>query len=268
MWSDSPRTIKMRLRRAPVAGGNNEDATLSALALSDQDDRAIALTPIFASATTSYNASVANSIEQITVAPTTNHPNATVEYPDEHDTAITDADDMADWQQVSLDVGVNTIKVKVTAEDGNTTQTYTVTVRRFGAEIWRGTLSVQNLNNGDWGCANSHSGSRCTNSNHLDDDHFTHDSTDYDVTAARLQPDGRLQFWITPNLTTRTQSLVFHADSHVFAFEDADVKEARNRKWNNSGLSWSTGDTVELRLTASTAANNAATGTPGIIGTA
>ena len=110
------------------------DATLSALALSDaSDDSSIALRPAFASSITSYTASVANRVDEITIAPTTTNNGASVEYLDGSDTAISDADATKNRQQVSLAAGANTIKVKVTAADGNTPQTYTVTVTRTPA---------------------------------------------------------------------------------------------------------------------------------------
>ena len=74
-------------------------------------------------------ASVDNDVDEITVAPTVNESNATVEYLDSTDAAITDANSGKTGQQVSLDVGANTIKVKVTAQDA-TTDTYTVVVTR------------------------------------------------------------------------------------------------------------------------------------------
>ena len=58
------------------------DATLSALALADADDTAISLSPTFATATTSYTASVANGIDEITITPTVNESHATVAYLD------------------------------------------------------------------------------------------------------------------------------------------------------------------------------------------
>ena len=113
-----------------VVDDTSSDATLSALVLEDaSDDSAITLSPIFVSGTTSYMASVDNGVDVITIKPTVNESNATVEYLDSTDTAITDADDVKDDQQVSLDVGANTIKVKVTAED-NSMNTYTVVVTR------------------------------------------------------------------------------------------------------------------------------------------
>ena len=108
----------------------SSDATLSALALEDaSDDSAIAISPVFASGTTSYTASVLNGVDEITIDPTVNESNATVEYLDSSDTEIADADGVKAGQQVSLSVGANTIKVKVTAQDA-TTNTYTVVVTR------------------------------------------------------------------------------------------------------------------------------------------
>ena len=74
--------------------------------------------------------------------------------------------------------------------------------------------------------------------------------TDYQVTAVQVRNNnGQLQLWVSPDLTTATQSLVLHVDSESFAFEDADTKQANNRRWDSSGLSWSAGDTIELKLT-------------------
>ena len=107
------------------------DATLSALTLEDASDgSAITISPIFAAGTTSYMASVDNDVDEITITPTVNESNATVEYLDSSDTEITDADGVKTGQQVSLSEGTNTIKVKVTAEDTTTTNPYTVVVTR------------------------------------------------------------------------------------------------------------------------------------------
>ena len=100
------------------------DATLSALSLGT----GVTLSPTFASDTTTYTASVANSVEEVTFAPT-KHAEATVRYLKGTD-VLTDADGTDDGFQVALDVGANAITVEVTAEDGTTTQDYTVTVTR------------------------------------------------------------------------------------------------------------------------------------------
>ncbi len=107
------------------------DATLTALVLGDEHGSAIALDPTFESGKTSYTASVGNAVAEITVTPELSDDDATVAYLDGSDSAIADADTGATGQQVALAVGPNTIKVKVTAEDG-ATQTYTVVVSRSG----------------------------------------------------------------------------------------------------------------------------------------
>ena len=109
------------------------DATLSALTLADGDGNAISLNPAFDTETTLYAASVNNAVSPITVTPTTTDDGATVEYLDGSDIAIADADSNEEEQQVSLAVGANIVKVKVTAEDGVTTRTYAVTVTRAAA---------------------------------------------------------------------------------------------------------------------------------------
>ena len=107
------------------------DATLSALALKDASDNAVALCPAFASATTSYSATVASSVSQIKVQPTANDSSAAIEYLDDSDATLTDADtSTADVFDFDLSEGSNVVKVKVTAEDGTTTETYTITVTR------------------------------------------------------------------------------------------------------------------------------------------
>ena len=103
-------------RAAPPA---SSDASLSALSLSG-----VTLSPAFSTATTRYTASVANSVSSTTV---------TAEQTDDDATVLitpTDADGSATGYQVGLNVGSNTITVKVTAADGATTRTYTVTVTR------------------------------------------------------------------------------------------------------------------------------------------
>ena len=111
-----------------------DDATLRALALADGDGTPVALAPAFASETESYTASVGNAVDEITITPTTLHDSATVEYLDDTDATIADADGTATGQQVALAVGANTIKVKVTAADTTTTKTYTVAVTRAGTD--------------------------------------------------------------------------------------------------------------------------------------
>ena len=92
------------------------DATLSALTLSGIDFGT------FDSTTMSYTARVANSVSQTTVTPTVNHSGAS--YVIKH-SGVTDEDGT-----IALSVGSNVIAVEVTAEDGQTNRTYSITVTR------------------------------------------------------------------------------------------------------------------------------------------
>ena len=123
------------------------DATLNALALQDaSDNSAITLSPsTFVSTTTSYTASEANDVDEITVLPTVNESNATYEIQNSGGTALTDADSNKTGFQVDLAVGANTVKVEVTAQDTTTTETYQVTVTREAAStdpVWSTTMTI------------------------------------------------------------------------------------------------------------------------------
>jgi len=96
----------------------SNDATLSGLSLSSGS-----LNPTFASATTSYTASVPNSTETISITPTTNQANATLRV---NTTIVTSGSASANF---FLNIGDNAQHVVVTAQDGST-KTYTVTVNR------------------------------------------------------------------------------------------------------------------------------------------
>ena len=106
------------------------DAALSALRVTDADGMAIALTPMFASAQTDYSASVSNAVARITIVPTPSDANARVQFLNASDMALEDADDgVADFQ-TDLAVGANTVRVKITAENGAAMATYTLSIHR------------------------------------------------------------------------------------------------------------------------------------------
>ena len=112
---------------SPVAAQTppSTDATLSGLELSEGR-----VDLPFASGTTDYAAAVGYTVTRITVSPTKNDANATLEFLDGSGSPLTDADGSTDGLQVDLAVGPNTIKVEVTAEDGITVNTYILTVTR------------------------------------------------------------------------------------------------------------------------------------------
>lgn len=95
-----------------IGPAQSSDANLSTLTLSEG-----ALSPIFASGTTAYTASVANGVTSTTVGAAANDAGASI----------------AGRGAVALAVGSNAIDVVVTAEDG-TQRTYAVTVTRAAAQ--------------------------------------------------------------------------------------------------------------------------------------
>ena len=105
-----------------VAAPASDDATLSALSLSDG-----VLNPAFASAVDKYTANVGVDVDSITVTATATHDSAKIVITP----AETGADTLKAGHQVELnEAGMDTeITVTVTAQDG-TTKAYTVTVTR------------------------------------------------------------------------------------------------------------------------------------------
>ena len=100
----------------------SNDATLSGFTISSGT-----LTPAFAAGTVTYTASVANTINSVTVTPTRNQANASIKV---NGTSVTSGSASGN---ISLSVGNTTITIIVTAQDGTTTKTYTTTVNRAKA---------------------------------------------------------------------------------------------------------------------------------------
>ncbi|RKP54029.1 hypothetical protein D7Z26_11610 [Cohnella endophytica] len=117
-------TVTVTRASATVSGGSSSDsrshnANLNSLTLSSGS-----LSSIFTSGTTSYTASVPNGVSSITVTPTVSDSTATVKV-----NGIPVPSGVASGA-ISLSVGDNPITITVTAQDGTTTQMYTVTVTR------------------------------------------------------------------------------------------------------------------------------------------
>ena len=103
-----------------VAAVVSSDATLSNLAVS-----AGSLAPVFSSAQLTYADTVTGATTSITLTPTTTDANATVKVAGNPTTSGSAS------LPIPLNPGANPISVVVTAQDGTTMQTYTVTVNRF-----------------------------------------------------------------------------------------------------------------------------------------
>ena len=101
------------------------DATLITLTISQG-----ALNPTFASGTDAYAVSVGNGVASVTVTPTvTDTGTATVTVGKSGETPVAVASGQASGA-IALTVGDNIISIEVTAEDGTSEQTYTLTVTR------------------------------------------------------------------------------------------------------------------------------------------
>ena len=103
-------------------------ATLSALTLSQGT-----LSPAFTGGTVAYVATVASVFSSITVTPTVTQANATVGVRVGGSGAFSPVTSGTASGALALTPGANTLEVLVTAQDGTTTRTYTVTVTREAA---------------------------------------------------------------------------------------------------------------------------------------
>lgn len=99
------------------------DATLSSLAVSGAS-----LVPAFDPNTTSYTATVGNAVSTATISAPASFSGATVQ--------------QTPANPVALNVGGNNISVLVTAQDGSTTKTYTVNVKRTVADAMKPVVKI------------------------------------------------------------------------------------------------------------------------------
>ncbi len=123
-----------------TVGGLSINANLSDLALSSGT-----LNPSFASSTITYAATVVNATTSITVTPTKEDANATIQVRVNSGSYATVTSGNPS-SALSLNVGSNIVDVLVTAQDGTANKNYTITVTRESLFIWTGaTSNVWNL---------------------------------------------------------------------------------------------------------------------------
>ncbi len=104
------------------------DANLINLTLSEGT-----LIPVFSADTMNYTSLVAHGVTMVALTPTTSNADATVTYLNANDRNLPDIDAIMEGHQVSLRVGENTIKVRVTSNDATQMQSYTLVLTRDGA---------------------------------------------------------------------------------------------------------------------------------------
>lgn len=114
-----PAVLKVQTVEAPAAV---TDATLVDLKIG-----ALTLSPVFASATTSYTAATTNATNIVKATPT--HAGATIKIINK-DTDGSDTAEIANGAAATWYEGSNTLTIQVTAADGETTKSYTVTVTK------------------------------------------------------------------------------------------------------------------------------------------
>ena len=256
-WS-SDTYVTLRLRRAVAL---STDATLSGLTVYDGSSN-LTLSPSFASGTETYTASAAYDIATVTVTATKNQADATVAWLDASDATLADADAMASGHQVALEAGGNTFKVKVTAEDGTTTKTYTVTVNRATptcslntGDLWCGVVTVGHATGYDGYAANSSLGA-------LSDSTFSVGTNSYTIEDIYVQTaggtPGAMTFTLPSGLTSADRAaLVLHLGSTEYEFSDAVESGGKSYIWSNADLDWSSESFVTLRLRDTPVTNNA-----------
>ena len=110
----TPVTRSVTVNAAPAS----TDANLAGLTIS------VGTLPAFAAATISYAVNVANDVASVTLTPTTNNDGATLTV---DGTAVASGEAS---EPIDLAVGANDIAILVTAQDGTTEKTYTVTIDR------------------------------------------------------------------------------------------------------------------------------------------
>ena len=235
------------------------DATLSALSVTGGGSELIT---DFASGTLDYSASVANSVDEVTFALTTNHAGATVEYLDAEVVTLTDADDMEDGFQIALAVGSNYIILLMTAEDGISQTFYAVDVTRAAActlnegDLWCGVVDVEAItNSGGTTVGHGFSGTTGDIDGNPDDKEFTVPSTSNSYTITSLLVGaGRLVISLDDTLSEAaadndraTLELGIDGVSDPFPLSNT-FQSGTGYRWNETGLDWSMRSTVTVRL--------------------
>ena len=253
---NATQTYMVTVKRA--AADASTDATLSDLVVND-GNMDLTLTPTFASGKYTYTAMVANTVTEVTVTATKNETNATIEYLDEADATLTDANTTDTGQQVAVAEGDNVVKVKVTAEDGNATQTYMVTVTRAAAastctlntgDLWCGAVTVSRFALGVLQVDGFGSGG-----GDLSDKDFMYGTNSYTIDLVATQHNEEILFFsLNSALTSGDRAgLAVHVDgsSDTFAFGAATYVVAggsHQYTWTGTGLSWSGSPTTTVRL--------------------
>ncbi len=117
--------------------------------------------------------------------------------------------------------------------------------------IWSETLTVGEIATSQVGCstAGSDPAVRCSLTSVLTDDDFTYGGVDYEIVRI-LAVSGILSIEFNKAIPANLiATMTLHVGSREFPFANADQLLGNTRlNWSNTGLDWSVGDMVELKL--------------------
>ena len=254
------------------AAQSDTDATLSGLVLERLDGTPIALSPSFASDTTDYSAAVPESVFKIWLTPTVTDSAATIQwrYYDFEDEEYSETVANGDRIRIPLPVHSTVIQLKVTAGDGTTTKTYTVTVTASRedffcelpdlsgrSEVWSSVLTVGS-NVSSFG----YSSPSYSNFGALSDTSFDYGGNSYTVEELYDRVENLLDA-VTFNLDAELPDSGRNRLRLHFCGDTFDLAEAVEtvhsgglvaNNWNEAGLDWSHATTVLVALSAENAA--------------
>ena len=133
------------LDAAPARAQSSTNANLSGLTAKGAKSAtgtfsSRSLAESFAATTTAYTATVPYHVTHVKLTPTTAHAGASIKVG--KGTSLTAVASGSDSSAIDLVVGANAINVEVTAQDGTTKQTYTVTVTREKGVVFGEDLSA------------------------------------------------------------------------------------------------------------------------------
>ena len=267
-WTaNTPVSLSIGTSCAQQTPTQSTDATLSGLTATQATSASGPFSALsigaFNSGTTTYAASVANSITHVKLRPTVNDSNATVKVG--KGTSLATVTSGQPSAAIALDVGANALKVEVTAQDG-TKQTYTVTVTRAqaqtqapapvvptgpGKSVWSATLTAQNVvPSVVVGCTGSGSSS-CALTSVLTDDDFSLFGKTFTITQIQQTSAGALDIGFDQAISTQTaRRLTLHVGDREFPLTEAAYSSGNTTAtWASTGLTWSASQQVPLRLT-------------------
>ena len=222
---------------------NSTNANLSALTASTHTSSTGTFTshPLapstFAATTTSYMALVGNAQTHLKLTPTVNASGATVKVG--KGTSLATVTSGSASAAIALSLGSNVITVEVTAADGITKKTYTVTVtRRAAGQVWAATFTPEELS---WGIG-CMSKSECDSQ--LTQNSFTIGDQSYHFLELAVRDNGSLFFSLSAANLALT-NLKFCVGSTAFEFS---IFAVQFQFWINSGVTWTAGTPVSLSI--------------------